>query len=204
MPSVLDSLEIAPLELRFQPAIKLTDDQLFEFCQQNRDWRIERSAKGEILIMPPAGGDSGARNLELSGQFYNWTKSNGSGVAFDASAGFTLPNGAMRSPDLAWVRRTRLRGLSKQQKQKFLPLCPDFVAEVRSPSDRLKTLQDKMEEYIDNGAQLGWLIDPRQSRVYVYSPGEAVKRLDNPTTLSGDPVLPGFVLRLREIWDPGW
>jgi Uma2 family endonuclease len=137
-------------------------------------------------------------------QVGTWANAEGSGVAFDSSTGFELPNGATRSPDVAWVRRTRLAALTAEQKERFLPLCPDFVIELLTPSDSIQMTQEKMGEYIANGVELGWLIDPAQRRVSVYRPGAAAETLDNPSRLSGDPVLPGFVLDLAAVWDPGF
>ncbi len=193
-----------PVVLRTCPAFDMSDDQFFEFCQQNRDWRIERTAEGELIIMPPAGGETGNQNALLTTFFTLWARQEGTGALFDSSTGFILPNRATRSPDVAWVKKSRLGILTPPQKKKFLPLCPDFILELRSPSDTLKTVQEKMREYIDNGARLGWLIDPSKHRVYVYRPGVAMARLDNPTTLSGDPELPGFVLDLTPIWATDW
>jgi Uma2 family endonuclease len=202
MPKVLSQVEILPVILRLHPVIDLTDDQLLELCCLNRELRIERTAQGELLLMPPTGGATSDRNAELTMQLRVWAKRDQTGVAFDSSGGFLLPNGAMRSPDAAWVRRVRLTNLTGEQKQRFLPLCPDFVVELRSPSDRLSILQAKMEEYIQNGAQLGWLIDPLDRRVYIYRPERPVECLEHPTTLPGDPLLAGFTLDLREIWQP--
>ena len=193
-----DETQLITLQLR--PVIELTEDQFFEFCQLNRDLRIERTAEGELEIMPPAGWKTSDKNAETSMQLRLWAKRNGAGVATDSSGGFTLPNGATRSPDAAWISHARLAKVTEEQKEKFLPLCPDFVIEVRSPTDRLSVLQRKMQEYIDNGAQLGWLLVPQARRVYVYRPQQPVEILENPETLVGDPVLPGFVLDLREIW----
>jgi len=202
MTKVSSQIEILSVIVRLLPVITLTDEQLFEFCQLNRDLRIERTAQGDLLLMPPTGGETGDRDSELNMQVRIWAKREQTGVAFGSSTGFVLPNGAMRSPDVAWVRRSRLAGLTQAQKQKFLPLCPDFVLELRSPSDSLSALQDKMQEYMANGAQLGWLIDPQETRVYVYHPQGQVERLENPPTLVGDPTLPGLVLDLQEIWHP--
>jgi len=202
MTKVLSQIDILPVIVHLHPVIHLTDDQLYEVCQLNRDLRIERTAQGDLLIMPPTGGETGDRDSELNMQVRIWAKREQTGVAFGSSTGFVLPNGAMRSPDVAWVRRSRLAGLTQAQKQKFLPLCPDFVLELRSPSDSLSALQDKMQEYMANGAQLGWLIDPQETRVYVYHPQGQVERLENPPTLVGDPTLPGLVLDLQEIWHP--
>ena len=139
-------------------------------------------------------------NFDLAGSFWVWAKADGTGVGFGSSAGFTLPNGAMRSPDLAWVRRERWEALPLDERRKFGHICPDFAVEIRSSSNSLRLLQAKMQEYIDNGAQLGWLIDPLEKQVYVYRPGAPVERLDNPGVVSGDPVLPGFVLEPRGLW----
>lgn len=193
-----------PLILQLRPAIEMTRQQFFDFCQLNPDLRIERTAKGEIVIMAPAGGETSARNARLVVQVIQWADQDGSGVVFDSSGGFDLPNGATRSPDVAWVKRSRLASLMPEEKQKFLPLCPDFVIELRSPSDPLSTVQDKMEEYLANGAQLGWLIDPVSRRVYVYRPGAEVECLEDPAEVAGDPVLPDFVLDLAPIWEPAF
>jgi len=150
--------------------------------------------------MPPAGSETGHRNSTLNLRLAGWAETDDTGLAFDSSTGFTLPNGAIRSPDASWVRRERWSALSKEQRAGFAQLCPDFVVELRSPTDRLSVLQEKMQEYIDNGARLGWLIDPVDKKVYVYRPGQPLESLDNPTTLSGDPVLPGFVLHVQELW----
>jgi Uma2 family endonuclease len=192
------------MKVQMPPTIAMTDDEFFEFCQLNRDLRIERNAKGEIIIMPPAGGETGSRNSVLNARLYNWASKDGRGIVFDSSTGFDLPNGATRSPDASWVLQSRLATLRPEQKRKFLPLCPDFVVELRSPSDRLQDVQDKMEEYMANGAQLGWLLDPETRSVYIYQPGIASIHLRDPVTITGDPVLPGLVLRLAEVWDPGF
>jgi len=189
-----------PVVLQMRPIVELDGNQFFEFCQLNRDWRIERTAEGELVVMPPTGWKTGNYNLRISAVLLAWADQDGTGVATDSSTGFDLPNGATRSPDAAWVRRSRLAVLSDEQKARFLPLCPDFVIELRSPSDSLKILQDKMQEYIDNGAQLGWLLDPLDRRVSVYRPGAEVERLEDPVTVAGDPELPGFVLDLGKIW----
>jgi Uma2 family endonuclease len=179
---------------------KLSDDDFFEFCQANQDWRIERTHDGDLIIMPPTGGETGWRNFELTGACGIWAKADGTRVGFDSSTGFTLPNGAVRSPDLAWVRLPRWNALTQRQRERFAPLCPDFVVELRSPSDSLTVLQAKMEEYIQNGAELGWLIDPFEKKVHVYRPQAQVECLDNPTIVSGEPLLKGFVLDVRELW----
>ncbi|HEY7064389.1 MAG TPA: Uma2 family endonuclease [Chloroflexota bacterium] len=189
-----------PLVLHVRPALDLSEDQFFELCQLNRDLQIERTAEGDWNIMTPVAGSGGDREAEITMQFRLWAKRDGTGKAFSPSTGFRLPNGAVRAPDASWVPNARLDQLSPQDWDRFLPLCPDFVLELRSPSDRLELQQAKMAEYIANGARLGWLIDPGPRHVYVYRPDAEVERLDNPETVSGEPVLPGFVLDLREVW----
>jgi Uma2 family endonuclease len=189
-----------PLVVRLRPVIELNEDQLLELSSLNSDLRLELTAKGELVVMPPAGGRTSDRNSEINMQVRQWAKRDGTGTAFDSSGGFVLPNGAVRSPDAAWVENSRLQALTAEQREKFLPLCPDFVVELRSPTDSLRVQQDKMREYLENGAKLGLLIDPRERRVYVYRPEEPVQQLEDPPSVSGEPVLPGFVLDLREIW----
>ena len=189
-----------PLVLHLAPVIKLTDDQLLQLCAVNRDLRIERTSEGDLVIMPPTGGETSTGNAELTWSFVSWAKADATGVVFDSSGGFRLPNGAMRAPDVAWVRRSRWEALTPEQRRHFPPLCPDFVLELRSPSDRLADVQAKMEEYLENGAQLGWLIDPLERKVHVYRPDAPVEVLDNPQAVSGDPLLPGFVLELGKMW----
>jgi Uma2 family endonuclease len=190
--------------LHTRPALEMDEEQFFEFCQLNREWRIERSAEGDLEVMVPTGGETSARNFKIASRLDAWAENDGSGIGFDSNGGFILPNGAMRSPDAAWVRRERLANLTAEQKQRFLPLCPDFVIELRSPSDPLSTFQAKMREYVENGAHLGWLIDPEERKVHVYRPGDTVQVLDDPGTLYGGPVLPGFVLDLKPVWKPGF
>lgn len=189
-----------PLVVHVHPVFDLSDDQFFEFCQINRDLRIERNAHRELIVMPPTGGETSDQNAEITMQLRSWAKREGTGTTFDSSGGFLLPNTAVRSPDAAWVKKSRLASLSTEQRRKFIPLCPDFVIEVRSPTDSLSLLQEKMQEYLDNGAQLGWLIDPDQRRVSVYRPGVPVEVIENQDIVSGSPLLPGFVLDLREVW----
>ena len=196
-------VDYAPLIVHWRPPVDLTDDQFCEFCRINRDLRIERTANGDVVIMSPAGGRTGARNAEIAFQLQQWAKRDGRGVAFDSSTGFRLPNGAVRAPDAAWVLRSRLDALDDKAKERFLPLCPDFVIELRSPSDDLWTVRDKMEEYRINGARLGWLIDPLDRRVHVYATDAGPIDLVNPAEVSAEPVLPGFVLNLATIWEPG-
>lgn len=179
--------------------IDLTDEQFFQMCQKNRDYRFERTASGELLIMPPTGSDTGNRNFDMVVELGIWNKQTKLGKGFDSSSGFTLPNGAERSPDASWVKSERWNALTPEQQEKFAPICPDFVVELRSRTDSLKELQEKMQEYIENGAQLGWLIDRKNKRVEIYRPGKDVEILDNPASLSGENVLPGFVLHLDQI-----
>lgn len=179
--------------------IDLTDEQFFQLCQNNRDLRFERPASGELLVMSPTGGETGNRNFEIVVQLGIWNKQNNLGKGFDSSTGFTLSNGADRSPDASWVKRDRWEALTQQQRRRFLPLCPDFVVELCSPTDSLNQTQAKMQEYIDNGARLGWLIDAEARRVEIYRPNQDIEILENPVTLSGEDVLPGFVLSIQQI-----
>ena len=190
-----------PLVLSMRPPAKMTDEQFMAFCAQNRDLRIERSAEGDLIIMSPVKGDGGIKGAELTRQLANWAEADGTGRVFDSSGGFKLPNGAERSPDAAWVSRSRLAALTPEERERFIPLCPEFVVELRSSTDGLSTLKNKMKEYMSNGAQLGWLLDPKRRRVYVYRPGLPEERLDNPATLAGDPLLPGFVLDVQRVFD---
>jgi Uma2 family endonuclease len=149
--------------------------------------------------MMPTGGEGGHRNFNLNGEFYAWVIADGTGVGFDSSTGFILPNGAKRAPDLAWIQRERWEAIPKKQRKKFPPICPDFVVELRSETDKLATVKAKLEEYMENGAQLGWLIDPLEKKVYIYRPNARVKVLDNPATISGEPLLKGLTLKLAGI-----
>ena len=192
---------ISPVVLHWPPSMRVVNDQFFEFCQANKELRIERTAQGDCEIMAPTGGETGWRNSGLTAQLYNWAEREGSGVVFDSSSGFVLPNGAIRSPDVSWVKRTRLTVLTSEQKQRFLPLCPDFVIELRSPSDNLKALQDKMQEYIENGASLGWLIDTEARQVLVFQPQQKLVSLEQPEVMSADGVMKGFQLDMQKIWN---
>jgi Uma2 family endonuclease len=183
------------------PFIQMTDDQYFELCQHHRDYRFERTASGALIIMSPAGGETSRRNSDATMQLGVWNKKYKLGVAFDSSGGFKLPNGADRSPDASWVAQARWDALTPQQREKFLPLCPDFVIELKSPSDSLSTLREKMQEYMDNGAKLGWLLNPPPKQVEIYRPNQAPEILQSPKSLSADPILPGFILDLTDIFD---
>lgn len=181
-------------------SLRLTHEQFWDVCRDNPELRLELTSNGGLIVMPPAGAKTGNHNASLTAQLVTWAKKDGTGLAFDSSAGFTLPDKAVLSPDASWVRREKWNALDEQQQARFAPLCPDFVVELRSGSDTLKSLRTKMQEYLDNGTQLGWLIDPRERRVYIYRPGAEVEVLTDATTVSGDPVLPGFELQLSELW----
>jgi Uma2 family endonuclease len=178
----------------------VTPEQFEKLCSEYTDLRLELTSTGELIVMPPTGSETGVRCADLTYQLMAWTTKDRSGVCFGSSAGFTLPNGAIRSPDGSWVKRERWDRLTKEEKQSFAPICPDFIVELRSPSDHLRTLRNKMLEWIENGASLGWLIDPLKRKVYVYRPNEEPIILDNPETVSGDPLLPGFTLNLTKLW----
>jgi Uma2 family endonuclease len=194
--------EVEPLVLHFQPILKkLSDEEFYEFCRANDEWRIERTAEGDIIITASTGGKTGILNSKLNARLVVWSEADHKGQVFDSSTIFVLPSGAQRSPDAAWVRNERWQALTEEQQAKFPPLCPDFVVELRSRTDSLKTLQAKMQEYIDNGAQLGWLIDPLERKVHVYRPDAAAEILDDPQTISGEPLLKGFVLDVASVWN---
>ncbi|MDB9307788.1 Uma2 family endonuclease [Aphanizomenon sp. CS-733/32] len=180
--------------------INLTDEAFFQLCQNNRDLRFERTAAGELIIMSPTGSDTGNRNFDIAVELGIWNKQTKLGKGFDSSTGFKLPNGKDVSPDVAWIKKERWDSLTSEQQNKFAPIAPDFVIELRSASDNLKPLQEKMQEYIDNGVKLAWLIDRKQRKVFIYCPGQAVEELDNPQTLTGEDLLPGFILDLSQIW----
>lgn len=181
-------------------SLDLTDERFLKLCQDNRDLRLEMTATGELIVMGPTTSETGRRNAKLNQRLANWTEQDGTGECFDSSAGFTLPNGAKVSPDASWIKRERYEALTEEEREQFAPLCPDFVIELRSKMDRLARLQAKMVEYVENGARLGWLLDPAARKVYIYRPGREADTLENPEAVEGDPVLPGFRLQLNEIW----
>lgn len=195
---VPDDIEALILRPGLRP---LSDKQFAEFCARYPELRVEMNREGEMIIMRPVVSTGGKRNFILTGRFGLWAEANGTGVGFDSSTGFTLQNGAKRSPDVSWIKRARWDALSEEQKDDFAPICPDFVVELRSKSDRLRHLQGKMEEYMENGAALSWLIDPLEKKVHVYHAGQAIQVLDHPSEMSGDPLLSGFILKLEGILD---
>ena len=200
MTTLLIQTESVPLTVNFPSLVQMTDEQFYEFCQANRDLRIERTASGEVTIMPPAFSDTGNRNIKIAQQLANWAEQDGTGEPFDSSTGFTLPNGATRSPDASWIKLERWNALTEEQIASFAPICPDCVIELRSSSDSLSGLQDKMQEYVANGASLGWLIDRKNRKVYIYRSNHEPEILDNPKAVSGNPELPGFALQMAKIW----
>ena len=187
------------ITLNLQPTIKLTDEQFALICSTNRDLRLELTTTGELVIMPPTGGETGKKNSSINAQLWLWNQKYKLGEVFDSSTGFKLPNGATRSPDVSWIKKARWETLTSTQQKKFIPLCPDFVIELRSNSDNLSDLQDKMKEYLANGLILGWLIDPQHKQVEIYQPDRAVKIISNSKKLSGNDVLPDFTLDLKYI-----
>ena len=181
-------------------ALNMSEDQFLQFCADNRDLRMELSAEKELIIMPPAGGITGGKNSELTTDVTIWSREDGTGKTFDSSTGFTLPNGAVRAPDVSWILLSRWETLSDSEQRRFPPICPDFVIELRSPSDSLSDVRAKMVEYIQNGARLGWLVDPQLRQVHIYRPDQQVELLQAPESVSGEPVLQGFVLDIMKVW----
>lgn len=181
-------------------SLRLTAEQFEQVCRDNPDLRLELTSTGGLIVMPPAGSKTGKRNFNLSRQFGVWVEKDGTGIGFDSSTGFTLPDGAVLSPDVSWVRREKWDALTEDDQERFARLCPDFVIELRSRWDTLKGQQEKMRQYLDNGTRLAWLIDPRNRRIYVYRKGEGVEVLTDGEIVSADPILPGFVLQLTELW----
>ena len=188
------------ITVNFKPIIDISDEQFYQLCIHNPDTKFERNADGEIVIMPPTGGETGKRNAKLITRFTIWNEQTGLGEVFDSSTGYQLPSKANRSPDVSWIEKKRWHSLTPEQKQKFIPLAPDFVLELMSPSDYLANVQLKMKEYLDNGVKLGWLINPGAKQVEIYRLGKDVELLDSPQSLSGEDILPGFVLNLTDIF----
>lgn len=188
------------LTLQIPYMLKLSEEKFAQLAAANHDVRLELTAQGDLIITPPTGGETGERNLDLAGQLWLWNRQNQLGKAFDSSTGFRLPNGAIRSPDVAWISLEKWESLTQEQRKKFLPLCPDFALELLSESDELKDTQLKMQEYLDNSLRLGWLIDPKTQTVEIYRPNQPKETLQSPLTLSGEEVLPEFVLDLQTMW----
>ncbi|MBD2430855.1 MULTISPECIES: Uma2 family endonuclease [Fischerella] len=186
-----------PLTLNLD-TVHLTDEQFYQLCQNNQELKFERTPKGELIIMPPVGGESGNREADLIADLVIWNRQTQLGYTFSSSTIFKLPNGADRSPDAAWIRRERWEALTPEQRRKFPPIAPDFVIELRSATDDLETLRQKMQEYIDAGVQLAWLINPQQQQVEIYRPAQEVEVRNLPTELSGENILPGFSLNLSD------
>ena len=197
---------LGPIVLQLGSLVELTDDVLVQLSSLNDTLRLEKNSEGALEILPPTFPTTGNQNAGITAQVTNWAVKDGGGVAFDSNTGFTLPNGAVRSPDASWILKSRLQEMTEEQRQEFWRICPDFVIELRSSSDTLRGLQRKMAEYIENGVRLGWLIDPLDParRVYVYRPETEVAVLEGPEYLSGEPELPGFTLNLNFIWEPGF
>lgn len=186
--------------LRLDPVTPITGEQFYQLCQTNPDAQLELTSTGELVVMPPTGGESGRREADLLTYLGLWNHQSGLGVVFSSSTMFILNNGAYRSPDAAWIRLERWNALTPEEREGFCPICPDFVAELRSPSDGLKPLQQKMQEYMDNGVRLGWLLNPQRKQIEIYRPGQDKQVLSDPSSVAGEDVLPGFVLDLRELW----
>ncbi|MBE9199052.1 MULTISPECIES: Uma2 family endonuclease [unclassified Nodularia (in: cyanobacteria)] len=190
---------MSALTLQLPAHLQFTDDEFAQVVAANKDLRLELSAEGELVIMSPTGGETGNRNFDLLGQVWFWNRQYNLGKAFDSSTGFKLPNGATRSPDAAWIRMEKWDSLTPQQRKKFLPLCPDFAVELVSETDDVADTQAKMREYLANGLQLGWLINPHDQQVEIYRPHQPPEILQSPTSLSGEDVLPDFTLDLQQI-----
>lgn len=186
---------ITPLKLNFN-TVNFTDEQFYQLCQKNSDLKFERTSTGELIIMPSVGGESGNREAEFIIDLGIWNRQTGLGYTFSSSTIFKLPNGSDRSPDAAWIKKERWEALTPEQKRKFPPIAPDFVIELRSATDDLKTLRQKMQEYIDAGVKLGWLINPQQQQIEIYRLGKDAELRDLPTELLGEEILPGFSLSL--------
>lgn len=195
-----DVIHHSEVVIKLRPDKPMSDDEFFNFCQKFSNERIEQNADGEIIIMPPTGFETSERNSELNMQLRIWAKKDGRGRVTESNGEFILPNGAKFAPDASWTLRERVEKIPKKKREQFLPLCPDFVVEITSPSDSLKEMKEKMIEYLGNGAQLGWLIHRKKKQVFIYRLNADVEVLDNPEKVSGEPLLKGFELDLREIW----
>ena len=198
--AVINEYGLSKFVLQFRPFLQMDDEQFFKFCQANQNVRIERNEKGEIIVMPPTGFETGDRNAEITMQLRIWSKKDKTGKSSDSSTGFKLPNGATRSPDASWIKKEKIEQFTPEQRKKFLPLYPDFVIELFSASDILRETQEKMEEYIENGARLGWLIDPKKEQIHIYRKNGEIEILEKPDKVSGEDVLKDFELDMTEIW----
>jgi len=191
---------VTAITINFNNVVKLNEDQFYQLCRDNPDIKFERNANGELIVMPPTGGETGRRNAKLTARFVLWNEQTQLGEVFDSSTCFKLPNGSNRSPDVSWVELSRWNALSLEQREKFPPIAPDFVLELMSPSDSLSETQAKMEEYMNAGVRLGWLIERKTRSVEIYRQGQLKEVLDSPASLSGEDVLLGFTLDLQIIW----
>ena len=191
--------ETVALMVRVRSGLRVSDKAFWRLCCDNPDLRMERTARGELIVMAPAGSETGFRNADLSGQLWAWNRDAKLGYCFDSSAGYKLPDGSTLSPDASWIAKERWEAVPAESKEKFAPICPDFVAELMSPSDELPKVRDKLRDFVNQGARLGWLIAPKTGLVEIYRPGRPVEALTRPHSLDGEDVLPGFVLYLRDI-----
>lgn len=192
--------EIGP-PIRFRPDTPMSDEEFMRFCAANESMRFEREANGEILVMSPGGFSTSVINLQIAGLLRQWAEADGRGVATGPDGGYILPDGSVRSPDAAWVSLQKVKLLSEEQKARFPPVCPDFVVELRSPSDKLPNLQSKMEQWISNGVEVAWLVDPKEKAVTIYRPGDQPEHLTHPTSVQGTGPIGGFELVMARIWD---
>jgi Uma2 family endonuclease len=189
------------LPIRLLPETRMSDEEFMRFCAANEPMRIEREPNGEILVMTPANSKTSKMNSRIVRLLDEWAESDGRGAAFDSSGGFTLPDTSMRNPDAAWMLNPRWNAMSDEEQSSFAPACPDFIIELRSPSDRLPDLQAKMEQWISNGAQVAWLIDPKEKTVSIYRTGQEPEHIVHPTSIQGDGPIVGFELVMARIWD---
>jgi Uma2 family endonuclease len=194
------SLAEVPLPLRLRTAVPMSDDELLRFCAVNESVRVERDANGDLSVMSPAGSESSGRNSEIIGDLVSWARRDGRGKVFDSNGGFTLPDGSMLAPDAAWIAYPRWNALTRDEQKRFAPICPDFIIELRSPTDSLPALEAKMELWIANGAELAWLIDPMRKVVSIYSPARPIQHMQDPMAVHGQSPIEGFILPLTEIW----
>jgi Uma2 family endonuclease len=198
MPFLIEDANL-PAILTAQP---MTDEEFAAFCAEHPDLNFEMTADGDLIVMPPTYSDTGAGSLDVGSQLSSWSRKDRRGVGCDSSTGFVLPNGARRSPEASWTLKSRIEQLGAKKRKAFWHLCPDFVIEIKSDSDRLKTLQKKMLEYVEQGAQLGWLINPENKTVEIYRLAGEVEKRANLDEIGGEGPVAGFVLDLTYVWDP--